>query len=79
MKIEAISNYRTFNRNLDPKQMLGEIMTLIESEEYQDFIFIAAGKIRRSLRIGSTDNDLRIGDLLFLLEMAKQEILECHK
>ncbi len=73
-KVEAISSYRTFTRNYTPEQLLGEIKTLIESERYDDFMFVAAGK-ERSIRIGSTERNLRVGDLLFLNELIKEDIM----
>ena len=76
MKVESISNYRKFSRNLNPREMLGEITNLINADEYEDFIFIADGEKRRCVRIGSHDADLRIGDLLYLLEVAKADLMK---
>jgi len=72
-----ISRHRIFKRNYTPSEILGEIKTLIQSGEYKDFMFIAnGGNGGRSIRIGSTDRDLRVGDLLFLNELIKEDILD---
>jgi hypothetical protein len=72
---EPISNHRIFARNYNAEEMVGEVRNLIGTGKYQDFIFVAAGEGGRSVRIGSIDNDLRIGDLLYLIELARQDVL----
>lgn len=75
-KVEIISKYRLFKRNYTPEELLGEITNLIKYGGYEDFMFVAAGDDGlRSTRIGSSDRNLRIGDLLHLLEFIKSDIL----
>ena len=76
MKPLAISLHRAFSRNYTPEELLGEIQTLISSGDYEDFMFVADGKESRLVRIGSTDRNLRIGDLLLLNQFIKEDILE---
>ena len=72
----AISHHRGFARNYTPEELLGEIINLIKSDDFEDFMFIAGGaKGMRSIRIGSSDRDLRVGDLLLLNEYIKEDIL----
>jgi len=74
---QVISLHRSFSRNYSPKELLGEITNLIQSGHYEDFMFVAEGIDGfRSIRIGSKDKDLRIGDLLVLNELIKQDIME---
>lgn len=73
----VVSIHRGFKRNYTPEELLGEIANLIKSGRYEDFMFAAgAADGFRSVRIGSTDRDLRIGDLLLMNEFIKQEILD---
>ena len=74
---EILSFHRSYKRNYTPEQLLGEIKNLIGSGEYEDFMFVAEGwNGNRSIRIGSTDKDLRAGDLLYLNELIKADIME---
>ena len=75
-KIEIISHHRGFARNYTPEELLGEIINLIKSGDFEDYMFIAGGaKGMRSIRIGSSDRDLRIGDLLLLNKYIEEDIL----
>lgn len=74
MPVEIMSMHRSYNRNYDPDELLGEIKNLIRSGDYEDYMFVAAGR-KRSIRIGSTDKDLRVGDLLFLNQLIKDDIM----
>ena len=73
---EPISIYRHFNRNYKPEELLAELKNLINSGRYEDYILIAIGNGGRSTRIASTDNDLRCGDLFYMLELAKNDIMD---
>jgi hypothetical protein len=75
-KIEAISQHRGFARNYLPKEFAGEVRSLVECGDYEDFMLIATGDGGRVTRVGSSDGDLRYGDLFYMLEMAKQDLLE---
>ena len=70
----VISKHRMFHRNYTPSELLGEITNLINSGDYEDFFFVASGEMR-SVRIGSKNRDLRIGDLLYLIELIKADII----
>jgi len=70
-----ISRYRIFNKNYSRKQMLGEVINLLGSNGYEDFLFIASGPEGTATRIGSDDKDLRWGDLLWMVEKAKGKLL----
>lgn len=70
-----ISQYRIFHENYSRKQMLGEIVNLLGSNGYEDFLFIAAGPEGTATRIGSDDKDLRWGDLVWMIEKAKAKLL----
>ena len=72
-----ISEYKMFCRNYTPEELLSEITNLISSGEYEDFMFVAAGDIR-SVRIGSKNKDLRVGDLLYLNQLIKEDIMNCE-
>lgn len=74
-KPTVISHYRLYKRNYSPKELLGEVANLINSEEFEDFIFVAAKGAKRSVRIGSFDRDLRYGDLLLLLKYAEEDVM----
>lgn len=75
-KIEVLSHHRGFARNYTPEELMGEIINLVNSDDFEDFMFVAGGaKGMRSIRIGSKDRDLRIGDLLLLNEFIKEDIL----
>jgi len=76
--ITPISSYRIFKRSYLPNELLGEITTLINSDDYCDYVFIANGNIR-SVRIGSEDSSIRYGDVLYLLELAKLDIMEVNQ
>ena len=72
-----ISTHRMFCRNYTPGELLGEITNLIHSGEYEDFMFVAAScSGMNSIRIGSNDRDLRVGDLLLLNELIKEQIMD---
>ena len=75
-KVDVISHHRLFNRNLKRAELIGEIKNLVEEERYEDFIFIAEGSNGRAVRIGSDDLDLRYGDLIWMLDGAKKDVLE---
>jgi hypothetical protein len=76
-KIEVLSHHRGFARNYTPEELMGEIINLVNSDDYEDFMFVAAGeKGLRSIRIGSRDRDLRKGDLLLLNKYVEEAILE---
>jgi hypothetical protein len=75
-KIEVLSHHRGFSRNYTPEELMGEIINLVNSDDFEDFMFIAGGeKGMRSIRIGSRDRDLRIGDLLLLNKYIEEDIL----
>lgn len=71
-----LSRYRRFNRNYKRKELLGEIINLMGSNGYEDFMFIASGKDGRSVRVGSDDRELRYGDLIWLLIGSIHDLLE---
>jgi len=71
-----LSRHRTFHRNYTPVEFLGEVKNLTSSEDYDDFLVVAIGSGGLSIRIGSRDRELRYGDLIYMLEKAKLDILE---
>jgi len=77
LKPILLSSHRIFVRNYSPAELLGEITNIIQSGDYEDFMFIAVGDNgSRAIRIGSKDRGLRIGDLLYLNQLIKENIME---
>jgi hypothetical protein len=73
-KPEVLSHYRLFNRNYTKEELLGEIKNLLEEDGYEDFLFIASGPKGFCSRIGSEDQNLRNGDILYLLKCIEKDV-----
>lgn len=73
-KPEVLSHYRMFNRNYTREELLGEIKNLLEEEGYEDYLFIASGSKGFCSRIGSDTQDLRNGDILWLLKCIEKDV-----
>jgi len=71
----VLSHHRLYKRNYSPNELLGEIANIVKSEDFEDFMFVAAKGVRRSVRIGSFDGDLRMGDLLMLTKFLEMDIV----
>jgi len=71
-----MSHHRNFVRNYSREEFLGEVSNILRDDNYKDFMFVGlGGDGTRSIRIGSEDRDLRIGDLLYLNEIIKEDIM----
>jgi len=74
--ITVISHHRTFVRNYSREELLGEINNIMRDSSYKDFMFVAVSdEGDRAIRIGSEDRSLRVGDLLFLNQVMKDDIM----
>jgi len=75
-KIEPLSLYRNLKRSYNRQEFIEEVSNLLNSDnDYVDFVLVANGPEISSTRFGSTEpKDLRMGDILFMLEKAKHEL-----
>jgi hypothetical protein len=73
-KPEVLSHYRMFNRNYSREELLGEIKNLLNEDGYEDFMFLASGPKGFCSRVGSDDQDLRNGDILWLLKCFEKDV-----
>ena len=77
-KVEVISRHRMLHRNYTPEEMAAEVSLLVKREEFVEFVFIASGPGIRATRMGSSDGDLRTGDVFVLLRLIEDDLLELY-
>ena len=67
--LEVFSMWKSYEDAYSPEEFLGEVRNFVESGLFVDFVVIAHGPKVRSMRFGSSNaKDLRLGDIIFMLQ-----------